>query len=94
MAASCEGYLLQPPFASNGKNLSKFFSCIGWQGDTSLEGTYWYLIWLSDATGIIEERVTEPDLWTDQQSNEGVSAVNNDIDAFDPDVVMIESTRA
>ena len=48
-------YFLHPPFVSNGKTLSKFHRCTRWQGVVSLGGTYWYPIWLSYATGVIED---------------------------------------
>ena len=87
-------YLLHPPFVSNGKILPKFHRCNRWQGVVSLGGTYWYPIWLSYATGAIEDAGYQAKLVDAPAKEWGVPAVKNDIDAFDPDIIVIESNFA
>ena len=87
-------YFLHPPFVSNGKILPKFLRCTRWQGEVSLGGTYWYPIWLSYATGVIEDAGYKAKLVDASVKEWGVPAVRNDIDAFDPDIVVIESNFA
>ena len=87
-------YLLHPPFVSNGKTLSKFHRCTRWQGVVALGGTYWYPIWLSYATGVIEDAGYHAKLVDASAKEWGVQAVKNDIDAFDPDMLVIESNFA
>ena len=87
-------YFLNPPFVSNGKILPKFLRCTRWQGEVSLGGTYWYPIWLSYATGVIEDAGYKAKLVDASAKEWGVPAVRNDIDAFDPDIVVIESNFA
>jgi anaerobic magnesium-protoporphyrin IX monomethyl ester cyclase len=87
-------YFLNPPFVSNGKLLPKFLRCTRWQGEVSLGGTYWYPIWLSYATGIIEDAGYKAKLVDASAKEWGVPAVRNDIDAFDPDIVVIDSNFA
>jgi anaerobic magnesium-protoporphyrin IX monomethyl ester cyclase len=84
-------YFLNPPFVSNGKTLFKFHRCTRWQGVVSLGGTYWYPIWLSYATGVIEEAGYQARLVDAAAKEWGIPEVKNDIDAFDPDVLVIES---
>src|SRR5665647_6825 len=87
-------YFLNPPFVSNGKILPKFLRCTRWQGEVSLGGTYWYPIWLSYATGVIEDAGYKDKLVDASAKEWGVPEVKNDIDAFDPDIVVIESNFA
>jgi radical SAM superfamily enzyme YgiQ (UPF0313 family) len=87
-------YFLHPPFVSNGKTLSKFHRCTRWQGVVALGGTYWYPIWLSYATGVIEDAGYHARLVDASAKEWGVPAVKNDIDAFDPDILVIESNFA
>lgn len=84
-------YLLHPPFVSNGKTLAKFHRCTRWQGVVALGGTYWYPIWLSYATGVLEDASHRARLVDASAKEWGIPAVENDIDAFDPDIVVIES---
>ncbi|MGZ7134205.1 MAG: B12-binding domain-containing radical SAM protein [Halobacteriota archaeon] len=84
-------YFLHPPFVSNGKTLPKFHRSTRWQGVVSLGGTYWYPIWLSYATGVIEDAGYQAKLVDASAKEWGIRAVKNDIDAFDPDVLVIES---
>ena len=84
-------YFLHPPFVSNGKTLSKFHRCTRWQGVVSLGGTYWYPIWLSYATGVIEDAGYQAKLVDASAKEWGVPEVRHDIDAFDPDMLVIES---
>jgi radical SAM superfamily enzyme YgiQ (UPF0313 family) len=76
---------------SNGKTLSKFHRCTRWQGVVSLGGTYWYPIWLSYATGVIEDAGYQAKLVDASAKEWGIPAVKDDIDAFDPDVLVVES---
>jgi len=76
---------------SNGKTLSKFHRCTRWQGVVSLGGTYWYPIWLAYATGVIEDAGYQARLVDASAKEWGIPAVKNDIDEFDPDVLVIES---
>jgi len=87
-------YLLHPPFVSNGKILPKFHRCNRWQGVVSLGGTYWYPIWLSYATGVIEKAGYRARLVDASAKEWGVPEVKHDIDAFDPDILVIESNFA
>ena len=87
-------YFLHPPFVSNGKTLPKFHRTTRWQGVVSLGGTYWYPIWLSYATGVIEDAGYRARLVDASAKEWGVPAVKNDIDAFDPDILVIESNFA
>jgi radical SAM superfamily enzyme YgiQ (UPF0313 family) len=87
-------YLLHPPFVSNGKTLSKFHRCTRWQGVVSLGGTYWYPIWLSYATGVIEDAGYRARLVDASAKEWGVPEVKYDIGAFDPDILVIESNFA
>jgi len=87
-------YFLHPPFVSNGKTLSKFHRCTRWQGVVSLGGTYWYPIWLSYATGVIEDAGYQAKLVDASAKEWSVPAVRKDIDTFDPDIVVIESNFA
>jgi radical SAM superfamily enzyme YgiQ (UPF0313 family) len=84
-------YLLHPPFVSNGKTLSKFHRCTRWQGVVSLGGTYWYPIWLSYATGVLEDAGHRAKLVDASVKEWSVRAVKDDVDQFDPDIVVIES---
>jgi len=84
-------YFLHPPFVSNGKTLFKFHRCTRWQGVVSLGGTYWYPIWLSYATGVIEDAGYQARLVDAVAKDWETAAVKNDIDSFDPDVLVIES---
>jgi anaerobic magnesium-protoporphyrin IX monomethyl ester cyclase len=79
---------------SNGKTLPKFHRCTRWQGVVSLGGTYWYPIWLSYATGVIEDAGYHAKLVDASAKEWGVQAVKNDIDAFHPDILVIESNFA
>jgi anaerobic magnesium-protoporphyrin IX monomethyl ester cyclase len=87
-------YFLHPPFVSNGKILSKFHRCTRWQGVVALGGTYWYPIWLSYATGVIEDAGYQAKLVDASAKEWGVPEVRNDIDVFDPDILVIESNFA
>jgi len=87
-------YFLHPPFVSNGKTLSKFHRCTRWQGVVSLGGTYWYPIWLSYATGVIEDAGYQAKLVDASAKEWGVPEVKNDLDAFNPDILVIESNFA
>jgi anaerobic magnesium-protoporphyrin IX monomethyl ester cyclase len=87
-------YFLHPPFVSNGKTLPKFHRTTRWQGVVSLGGTYWYPIWLSYATGVIEDAGYRARLVDASAKEWGVPAVKSDIDAFDPDILVIESNFA
>jgi anaerobic magnesium-protoporphyrin IX monomethyl ester cyclase len=84
-------YFLNPPFVSDGKTLFKFHRCTRWQGVVSLGGTYWYPIWLSYATGVIEDAGYQAKLVDAGAKEWGIPEVRNDIDAFDPDMLVIES---
>jgi len=84
-------YLLHPPFVANGRTLAGFHRCTRWQGVVSLGGTYWYPIWLSYATGVLEDAGYDARLVDASAKEWGIPAVKNDIDAFDPDIVVIES---
>jgi anaerobic magnesium-protoporphyrin IX monomethyl ester cyclase len=84
-------YLLNPPYVSNGKTLVKYLRCSRWQGEVSLGGTYWYPIWLSYTTGVIEKAGYEAKLADASAKGWGIQEVRNDIKAFDPDIVVIES---
>jgi radical SAM superfamily enzyme YgiQ (UPF0313 family) len=87
-------YFLHPPFVSNGKTLSKFHRCTRWQGVVSLGGTYWYPIWLSYATGVIEDAGYQAKLVDASAKGWRVPEVRNDIDAFNPNILVIESNFA
>ena len=87
-------YFLHPPFVSNGKTLSKFHRCERWQGGVSLGGTYFYPIWLSYATGVIEDIGYQAKLVDASAKEWGVPEVKNDFTAFDPDILVIESNFA
>jgi anaerobic magnesium-protoporphyrin IX monomethyl ester cyclase len=59
-----------------------------------LGGTYWYPIWLSYATGVIEDAGYQTKLVDASAKEWGVASVRNDLDTFDPDIVVIESNFA
>jgi radical SAM superfamily enzyme YgiQ (UPF0313 family) len=87
-------YLLNAPFVSNGKTLSKFHRSERWQGGVSLGGTFWYPIWLSYATGVVEDVGYQAKLVDAPAKGWGVPEVKSDIDVFDPDILVIESSFA
>ena len=63
-------------------------------GGRLARGTYWYPIWLSYATGVIEDAGYQAKLVDASAKEWKVPAVKNDIDAFDPDILVIESNFA
>lgn len=83
-------YLLHPPFVSDGKTLTKYHRCTRWQGVVALGGTYWYPIWLSYATGVLEDAGYTARLVDAAARGWELPAVARDVDSFDPDIVVIE----
>jgi len=84
-------YMLHPPFVLNGQEIPKFFRCTRWQGGTTRGGTYWYPIWLSYATGVVESnghkvRLVDAPAW-----NWKLKDVINDAKKFSPDLVVVDS---
>jgi len=84
-------YMLHPPFMLNGQVVPKFFRCTRWQGGTTRGGTYWYPIWLSYATGVVESnghkvRLVDAPAW-----NWKLKDVMNDAKKFSPDLVVADS---
>lgn len=84
-------YLLHPPFMLNGQEAPRFFRCTRWQGGRSRGGTYWYPIWLSYATGVVESnghkvRLVDAPAW-----NWKLEDVINDAKKFSPDLVVVDS---
>ena len=84
-------YMLHPPFMLNGQEIPKFFRCTRWQGGTTRGGTYWYPIWLSYATGVVERtghkvRLVDAPAW-----DWNLKEVVNDAKKFNPDLVVIDS---
>lgn len=78
-------YLINPPF------LPHFVRCGRWQGVRARGKTLYYPIWLSYATGVLEQHSYETRLvdaiarkWT---YNEAL----NDIAMFDPDVIVVDT---
>jgi len=84
-------YMLHPPFVLNGQEIPKFFRCTRWQGGTTRGGTYWYPIWLSYATGVVESnghkvRLVDAPAW-----NWKLNDVINDAKKISPDLVVVDS---
>ncbi len=73
------------------------FELVLWVRDGTgrvIAGTYLFPIWLSLANGVIEDASYDANL-VDGSANEwSVAAVKNNINAFDPDMVVIESNIA
>ena len=76
-------YLLHPPSVSTEKPCPSFIDARG--------GTYWYAVWLSCATGVVEDAGYRARLVDASAKGWEVPKVRNDIDSFDPDVLVIES---
>ncbi|MCS7109718.1 MAG: radical SAM protein, partial [Candidatus Micrarchaeota archaeon] len=78
-------YMLNPPF------LPRFGREMRWQ-DTGRGGTLYYPIWLSYATGVLEKYGHNVKLCDAPAWNWEIEDVLKDIKAFDPELVVINSS--
>jgi len=84
-------YVLHPPFVLNSIFMSNFFRCTRWQGGVSRGGTFWYPIFLSYTTGVLEKayknvRLVDAPAWKWDEKK-----VIQDVKKFGPDLIIIDS---
>ena len=78
-------YLLNPPFFPN------FVRCGRWQGVVARSKTLYYPLWLSYATGVLEERYKEVKLVDAPALGWDKEKVVQDVEKFVPDLVVVDS---
>jgi len=78
-------YLLNPPFTS------RFIRSARWQAK-GRGGTLYYPLWLSYATGILEEKYEAVRLVDAPAQGWGKDDVTNDVKQFKPDLVIVDSS--
>ena len=78
-------YLLNAPFIPN------FVRCGRWQGGCARGGTLCYPVWLSYATGVLEQKYIDVRLVDAIAWNWGIEEVIQDVEKFEPDLIVVDS---
>ena len=78
-------YLLNAPFMDN------FVRCGRWQGVSARGGTMYYPIWLSYATGVLEEAGHKVKLVDALARKWNIDNVKDDVKHFSPDLIVVDT---